>query len=248
MGFLRLLWRAPVILLWVFFGLFLVGIIYPFSQMPFKLWLNRNWSRGLVALCGVRVRVSGALAAPGALMLVSNHVSWLDIFIINSVRPTSFIAKSEIRQWPVVGSLVAGAGTLFIERTQRHAVLAVGEEMQRRFDCGETVGLFPEGTTSEGDRLLPFHSNLFAPARTAAVAVQPVALRYWHGPARSSLIAFVGEQTLVANVATVLRHRGLAVELVFLPSLSTGGVDGETPSRVQLSRAAHASIETALLK
>ena len=171
----------------------------------------------------------------GPVLLVANHVSWIDIFVLNSARATSFVAKSEIRSWPVIGWLVAGAGTLFIERGQRHAVHAMGESMQARFRQGDAVGLFPEGTTSEGSELRPFHASLFEPARAAAVEIQPVALRFLQHGQRSGFAAFIGDESLVANLWRVMGTTGLSVEVVFLPPLATRNADGSLPTRLELS-------------
>src|SRR5690606_2701047 len=162
-----------------------------------RQWLIRNWSRVLMACCGVKIRVRGQPKTEGAVLWVSNHVSWVDIFVLDSVRAVSFIAKSDIRKWPLLGWLVAGAGTLFIERGRRHAVRAVGHQMSERFARGEAVGLFPEGTTSTGQDVAPFHTSLFEPAIRAGVDVQPVALLFYHHGRRTTRYAFVGEQTLV---------------------------------------------------
>ena len=102
----------------------------------------------------MRVTQQGEPVLHGGVLWVVNHISWLDIFFLNGVRATAFIAKSEIRQWPVIGWLVAGAGTIFIERASRHAVHKVGLAMQTHFARKQAVGLFPEGTTSPGFDLM----------------------------------------------------------------------------------------------
>ena len=153
----------------------------------------------------------------GAQLWVSNHVSWLDIFILAGVRSVFFVAKSEIRSWPVIGWLVAKVGTVFLQRGQRQSIRKVGEEMQQRFERGEVIGLFAEGTTSTGFDVLPFHGSLFDPAIRAGVDIQPVALRFMYRGRRSDFAAFVGEETLVANLWTLLRARGVSVEVEFLP-------------------------------
>jgi len=184
--------------------------------------MNNAWSRALVWLCGVKVSVVGRPPMHSSGLWVSNHVSWIDIFILAGVRSVFFVAKSEIRRWPVVGWLVAKVGTVFLHRGQRHAVREVSEEMQRRFARGEVIGLFAEGTTSTGFDVLPFHASLFDPAIRAQVAIQPVALRFMYRGERSDFAAFVGEETLVANLWTLLRASGVQVEVVFLPEISPG--------------------------
>ncbi|MBV7484360.1 1-acyl-sn-glycerol-3-phosphate acyltransferase [Bordetella sp. BOR01] len=239
---LRLVLVAP----WIIFGLLCVGLVYPFMQLPARAGLNRHWSRCLMAMCGIRVVQSGTPLLAGPVLWVANHVSWIDIFVVNSVRATAFVAKSEIRNWPLIGWLAAGAGTLFIERGQRHAVHAVGESVQARFRQGVAVGLFPEGTTSEGDMVRPFHASLFEPARAAGVPIQPVVLRFLQHGQRNPLAAFVGEETLAANLWRVLGATGLSVEVEFLPPLSGQGPDGHPATRLELSRQAREAIAAAL--
>ncbi len=243
---LRFIPRCLLVIVLVLLGLLTVGLIYPFVGVRGRALLNRTWSRCLMRVCGVRLLVRGAPRRREAVLLVANHVSWIDIFAINAVRPTAFVAKAEIRRWPVVGWLVAGAGTLFIERGQRHAVQTVGTAMQRRFARGEAVGLFPEGTTTEGYELLPFHASLFEPARQAHVSIQPLALRFLRNGKRDHYASFVGEESLVANLWRVLGTRGLAVEAVFLPPLAQTNPDGSTVSRLELSRRARDGIRVHL--
>jgi len=244
---LRFIPRCAVVILLVLLGLLLVGAVYPFIGTKGRALLNRTWSRCLMRISGVRVLVRGTPRMREAVLLVGNHVSWIDIFVINAVRPTAFVAKSEIRRWPVVGWLVAGAGTLFIQRGQRHAVQTVGAAMQRRFSQGEAVGLFPEGTTTEGYDLLPFHASLFEPARQAGVTIQPLALRFMRNGKRDHYASFTGDESLVANLWRVLGERGLAVEAVFLPPLAQTDPDGTPVSRLELSRRAREGIRSHLL-
>ncbi|CAM3590451.1 hypothetical protein BOSP111201_14370 [Bordetella sputigena] len=243
---LRFLPRALAVALMVLLGLVLVGTVYPLVRARGRDLLNRTWSRCLLRVCGVRLLVQGEPLMQGPVLIVANHVSWLDIFVINAVRPTAFVAKSEIRRWPIVGRLVAGAGTLFLQRGHRHAIHTVGEAMKGRFAQGESVGLFPEGTTTEGFSLLPFHGSLFEPARQAGVAIQPVALRFLRHGRRDAFAAFVGEETLVGNLWRVLGARGLAVETFYLSPLAAeaGGAGGQT--RLEMAANARSRIQQAL--
>ena len=223
----------------------MVALVLPLGGDRVRRALTRRWSLLLMAFCGVRVTISGLPRAVGSVLWVANHVSWLDIFALNSVRPTIFVAKSEIRRWPVIGWLVAGAGTVFIERGHRHAIRAVGDAMKQRFAQDEVIGLFPEGTTSPGDGVLPFHTSLFDAAIRAQVDIQPVALRFYHRGQRSDYAAFVGEHTLVGNLWQVLGTTGLSIELVFLPELS--GVWCAEAGRITVASRAREAIEQAVV-
>jgi 1-acyl-sn-glycerol-3-phosphate acyltransferase len=197
-------------------------------------------------LCGVKIRARGEPRLNGPVLWVANHVSWIDIFVLNSVRPTTFVAKSEIRRWPVLGWLVAGAGTVFIERGRRHAVRAVGHQMKARFDEGMAIGLFPEGTTSPGHDVELFHSSLFDAAIRAGVDIQPVALRFMHRGERSDYVAFVGEQSLMQNLWCLLGTTGVEVEAVFLPVMS--GERCVESGRANVAAHAHRVIRAAVVQ
>jgi 1-acyl-sn-glycerol-3-phosphate acyltransferase len=244
LNLLRFIARLCLVVPWILIGLLIIALVYPWiSPVPTRAAINLRWSRCLMRMCGIKISVSGEARMSGPVLWVANHVSWIDIFVVNSVRATAFVAKAEIRSWPVIGWLAAGAGSLFIDRTQRHAVHDMGDAIQKCFDRGEAVGLFPEGTTSEGFALQPFHASLFEPARHARVDIQPVALRFFHKGRRSSYAAFVGEETLVANLWRVLGATGLSVEVVFLPIVSMAPNEaGEIPTRLQLSHAARDAI------
>lgn len=232
------------VILLILFGLVAVGCLFPLMPLKGRSWLNHHWSRCLMWCCGVRVVPQGVPVMDDSVFWVANHVSWVDIFVLNSVRTTAFVAKSDIRRWPVIGWLVAGAGTVFIERGQRQAIRVVGEQMKLRFAQGEVVGLFPEGTTSPGFDVSSFHTSLFEPAIRAGVAIQPVALRFFCGGERSDYISFVGEQSLVQNLWRLLGAAGSAVEVVFLQPLSAQQA-GEL-GRAQVAEYAHVAIRTAV--
>ncbi|WP_442595740.1 lysophospholipid acyltransferase family protein [Parapusillimonas sp. JC17] len=219
MNVLRFLLRAVFVATWILLGLLSVTLILPVASLRIRSCMTKHWSRALMFLCGVGIRVRGEARRTGPVMWVANHVSWIDIFVLNAVRPTAFIAKSDIRRWPIIGWLVAGAGTVFIERGHRHAVRAVGHQMKARFGQGEVVGLFPEGTTSPGYGVASFHSSLFDAAIRAGVDIQPVALRFFHRGRRSDYVAFVGEQNLIQNLWYLLGTTGVVVEAVFLPEM-----------------------------
>ena len=244
MNVLRFAARALACFIWVLLGLFTIATLFWCLGLPFRLWAKKYWSRILLWICGVEVVVSGEAIKTGPLLIVANHVSWLDIFVLNYVRSTAFIAKSEIRSWPVVGWLAAGADTIFIERGSRHAVHAVAKAVTVHFDRAQAVGLFPEGTTSEGFDVLPFYANLFEPARKSKVAIQPVALRYFHQNQRSSYPAYVGDETLVMNMWRVFGTTNIKVEIAFLPVVVEAGA--EAPIRSELSKQSREAIKSAL--
>lgn len=209
--------------MWIVVGLFSVGLLFSVLRSGGRRLMVLRMSRLLMTICGVRVILHGQAVQDRSVLYVSNHISWLDIFVLNSVRCTSFIAKSDIRRWPVIGWLVAGAGTVFIERGQRRAIQIVSQQMAVCFERGDAVGLFPEGTTSTGWEVRPFHASLFETAISLNVDIQPVALVFEHQGRRSERFAFVGEQSLVGNIWVLLSARHVSVHCHFLdvmPALS----------------------------
>ncbi len=132
-------------------------------------------------LCASRLRSADGRAhgLPGNLLIVANHISWLDIFVLNAVQPARFVAKAELARWPLVGRLIADCGTLFIERGRRpRRASDQSRRRARRSSAGDVIAIFPEGTTTDGSMLLPFHGSLLQPVIDARGHVQPMAIRY----------------------------------------------------------------------
>lgn len=225
-------------------AVYLLGVQWPRSAPQRREALAARWSRGLLALLAVRIEIEGASpGAPGSPALIAaNHVSWLDIFAINAVRHTRFIAKEEIRSWPLAGWIAARAGTLFLARGSRRDAARTTDAMAEALRSGHWVGLFPEGTTTAGDELLRFHSALFEPAIAHAVPVHPVALRYEH-PDGTLLreAAFVGEMSFAQSLASVIAVRSTVLRVVFSDPLGP-----ERVSRRELAMEAHRRIAASL--
>lgn len=187
-------------------------------------YLTARWSRQLLGTLGVRLRGSGA--APEAGLLVANHVSWLDIYAINALAPTTFVAKDELRHWPVIGWFSARTGTIFLERGSRNAAMAAKEHVVEKLRQGACVGIFPEGTTSHGDHVQPFHGALFQAAIDADAPVMPVALRYTNlvgAPTHGA--AYAGGTTFWQCLRAIAKADGFIVHLAFLPPQPPAGLD-----------------------
>lgn len=185
----------------------------------------RDWSADLVQLCGIDLQVTGA-PAPAPTLVAANHVSWIDIFAINAVQPVRFVSKAEAGNWPLIGPLVRGVGTLFIERERAQDVVRVIREMAQSLQDGHHVGVFPEGTTTLGHDLLPFHANLFqaACAGDCPVAVQPVLLFYAdaHSGRFSRAAAYVGDETMLGSLWRMSTAPRLRIEVDYLPPIQAG--------------------------
>ena len=160
------------------------------------------WSLQFLALWGIHLKVLGQPVASGPALLVSNHISWLDILVIHAARYCRFVSKSDIRDWPIVGPLATGSGTLYIERTSRKDALRMVHDMADAMRAGDVVAVFPEGTTSDGQSLLPFHANLIQSAIAADAPVQPMSLKFVDARTGELTLApcYIGDDTLLASI------------------------------------------------
>jgi 1-acyl-sn-glycerol-3-phosphate acyltransferase len=206
-------------------GLAEASLMFPNLRETERDARKRRWSKTLLSILSVSMREKNAPEKlPDRCMLVLNHISWLDIFVIDARYPATFIAKSEIRDWPVVGWLCTLVGTLYIERGKhsaaRHANRAIAGELER----GVLVAVFPEGTTTFGRSLEPFHAALFQPALDAAATLQPVALRYLDAAGKHTDAAgYVGETSFLESIWTIVSTRHIVAELNLLPPVSVRG-------------------------
>lgn len=219
------------------------AFVFPWCSSTRRDALVRGWSAGLLAILRVRVRVSGPV--PGAdvpAVIVANHISWLDIWLIDSQRACRFVAKSEVRDWPLVGWLAHKAGTLFIQRARRHHTAALNERIRAALEEHASVAIFPEGTTSDGRRLRRFFTSLLQPAADAGAPLIPVAIRYVAQDGGVDLApAYIDDMTLVDSLKTIVAARELRAELRFLPPIETRG-----KTRRDIARAAQDAIAAAL--
>ncbi len=238
-----ILFRLARLLLHLAAGLLTCALVFPRANPAERNAHIHRWSLKLLALCRVRLEVVGEVPRASHALVVANHISWLDIFVINAVQPHRFVAKSDIRDWPVIGWLCDKAGTIFIARGRVRDVRRIYEGLVEKLQAGEHVAFFPEGTTAKQGAVLPFHANLFEAAIEAKLPVQPFALRYVDGEGRLHPAAdFAGETTLVQSVWYILGARDMRVQLIPLPLLDTA----HEPHRRELAAAARASIVAAL--
>ena len=201
-----------------------------------------QWSRDMLRIMGVQLEVRGQAPAAGPCLVVANHISWLDILVINAAQPVRFVSKADVLRWPLLGSLVAGAGTLFIERERKRDALRVVHQCAEALQRGETVAVFPEGTTGSGPELLPFHANLLQSAVSVDAPLQPLALRYSLPNERhAQAAAYVGEMTLVASLWQVVSNKNLRADLQILPAIESQAMD-----RRALAEMARAAIQQAI--
>lgn len=174
----------------------------------------QRWCRWIVRAGGVQVRITGTTVPAGGLLLVANHISWLDIPLLAAVRPARMLAKAEIRRWPVAGPVAARGGVLFIDRDRLRALPGTVARIADVLRSGQAVAVFPEGSTWCGRAQGHFRRAVFQAALDAGVPVQPVHIRYrLAGGAASTAPAFVGEDSLLASMWRVVSARGLVAEV-----------------------------------
>ena len=218
-------WRLARVALHLLHGAALCGLVFPFLDATGRMQRVKTWSARLVAVLGITVQARGT-APSGPVLVVSNHVSWLDILALNAVQPLRFVSKADVRRWPLVGWLVACGGTLFIERDRKRDALRVVHQVADALREGHQVAVFPEGTTSDGHGLLPFHANLLQAAVSTSTRFQPVALRFSdEREAVSQTAAYVGDTHLLESVWRIAGAHGLRAEVRWLDPVSPGELD-----------------------
>ena len=223
-------------------GLATCALVFPLASNGVRERLTRRWSRKLLGICGVTVEQAGASPVLGHALIVANHVSWLDIFVINALHPCRFVAKAEIRSWPVLGWLAAGAGTIFIARGNRRELRHIFKGLVTVLQQGQRVAFFPEGTTSRQGEVLPFHANLFEAAIDAQVAVQPYALAYLDAQERfHASVDYVGDTTFVDSLFAILEGPPVRARLQVLAPIDAAGAH-----RRELAEQAHATVAQVL--
>lgn len=240
---IKLAWRLARVIVHLVQGLATCALVFPWAGAPLRERLVRRWSARLLGICRVRVERAPGTPALEHALIVSNHISWLDIFVINALLPSRFVAKAEIRAWPVVGWLVAQAGTVFIARGNRRELRHIFKGIVDALGQRQRVAFFPEGTVAAQGQLLPFHANLFEAAIDAGVPVQPYALAYvdahggWH-----AAVDYTGDTTFVQSILRILGGAPVTARLASLAPIPAG----QGTHRRELAQQAQEAIRVAL--
>jgi len=227
----------------VVLGLLISAFVFPWVGKKRQLRIIRWWSKGMLATMAVKVTVHGRHPpASHPTLLVSNHVSWLDVWVILSVHPVRFVAKSDIAAWPLAGWLVKQAGTIFIERARRSDTARINQRIADVMARPEAVAVFPEGTTTDGTQLRAFHASLFQPALSPGARLAAAAIRY---PLRDGSpnvdASYAGDRSLLQSIRLILAQPVVRAELHFL-----GYVDPEGKTRRELADESRAIIARGL--
>ncbi len=194
--------RFTLLIFYLIKGYLIVLFKFPLLSHRLRQQEVQKWSIKVLQCFGIIVHLEGAFTFRGPLLIVSNHISWLDVLVLHSVGYCRFVAKSEIGGWPVVGFLTRKTGMFFIEREKPRSAIKVVQTMSEALQEGSVLAVFPEGTTSDGTDLLPFHANLVQAAVSANAPVQPLCISYLDRASglQTQAPSFVGEITLVQSV------------------------------------------------
>ncbi len=207
---LRALWHA-------FAGWATIVVVFP-RLLPDQRYIRvQVWARQMLAILGIDLQLRGTPPAQGPVLLVANHISWLDIPVMHAARHCRFVSKSEVRHWPLIGTLSTGTGTLYIERESRRDAMRVVHQMADALKAGDILAVFPEGTTSDGISLLPFHANLIQAAIAASVPVQPVALSFIDVATGQTSLApcYINDDTLFGSIWRTLTAPRIAAVVTY---------------------------------
>jgi len=233
---IRAAWRLALVALHLGWGCSVVALTFPWRSIPSQRRAKRIWSRQLLRRLGIRLEAGGVLPECGVLV-VANHVSWIDIFVINALRACAFVCKDDVRHWPVIGWLTARTETIFIQRGSRSAARRTAEEVAEALRQDGAIVAFPEGTTTNGTELLPFRPAMLQAAIDAQVPLVPVAIRYRdRGNAISPAPAYDGDISLMQCLRAITLADDLVAVATVLPA-----IDAPTARR-HLADAAHARI------
>jgi 1-acyl-sn-glycerol-3-phosphate acyltransferase len=206
-------------------GWFTIRFAFPKLTVSKREERVQVWAVRMLQILGIELRLRGAPPAAGPMLLVANHISWLDILLLHAARHCRFVSKADVRRWPLIGTLATGAGTLYIERESRRDAMRVVHHMTESLRAGEVLAVFPEGTTSDGRQLLPFHANLIQAAISADAPIQPVALSFTDVATQRQSFSpsYIGDETLVGSIWRTLSGPPLAAVLVFGPPQRAAG-------------------------
>ena len=236
--------RLLRILTHILLGILIVAVSWPLTQEKTRTKLTKWWCRQLLDCFNIQVFLFGETPQDNATnnMFLANHVSWADIYALNSVLPLQFIAKSDINQWPILGYLVRKSGTIFINRNSRKDTSRIVKMTTDRLLAGANVGFFPEGTTTDGTSLAHFKSSLIQAAINANAMLRPVAIRYPLSIGGiNTEMAYAGETTLGQSMMRILKQKEPVVELYFLAP-----IDPQSANRQALSELVFTSIANQL--
>ena len=219
-------------------GLLLAAFAFPCLPAAKRLRLRQRWSARLLSVLGIRLQTDEPFVVPGSL-LVANHVSWIDVFVINAAYPAAFVSKAEVRQWPLIGWLAAKNETVFLRRGSRGHARIVNGEIGALLGQGRHVAIFPEGTTTDGSHVLGFHAALLQPAIEAGAPIQPLAIAYRLPDGRYTRApAYDGDISLLDCIKAIIAEPEIIARVRVAPAIQPGTL----PDRKAIAHAAREAI------
>ena len=239
--------RGARVIVHLLAGLFWVLLAFPFFSPERRRWVRTRWSQELLRHFGFTLKTEGALPAkPG--LIAANHVSWIDIFAVNALMPVAFVSKDDVIHWPIIGTLARHNETIFLQRGSRGHAHTIGKAMAERLTAGSWLAVFPEGTTTDGTHLHPFHAALLQPAIDAGVPVTPVSLSYENTDGKRTLLpAYTGDTSLWESFCRILSARHLVIRLTIgQPVQIEPGEENGNRGRKRLAQSLRDQIEAAL--
>jgi 1-acyl-sn-glycerol-3-phosphate acyltransferase len=183
----------------------------------FGRWLIRKWMQVLNWILGLEIEQHGR---PAQGLMVANHVSWLDVMAINSLTETRFLSKADVKHWPLIGVLVSLSGTLYLERGSLSSLRKINKILQELIRRQRSIVIYPEGTTTDGSKVLHFHGGLFQAALNNHAGVQPVAIRYHEHGELDKVAPFIGDDAFFPHLVRILSRPCTCVTISFLPRIN----------------------------
>jgi 1-acyl-sn-glycerol-3-phosphate acyltransferase len=212
-----------------------MALVFPFIGDTRRRHITKRWSDGVLEIFGLTLEVEGkphVRTGREPVLMVGNHISWIDIYAYLCVGDFRFVAKSEVKAWPLIGWFARNIGTIFVERDRPRDAVRVGRELRDALDAGHAVCLFPEGTTTDGSVVLPFSSVLISAAVDRGVPVQPVSIAYRRPDGGAcTRAAFTGDATLVASIWELAGGGRSVVRLSFLDPIPVAGTERRALAR-----------------
>ncbi len=217
------IYRGIRLVIHLLYGLLIAATILSFFKPEKRDKIISYWSRGLVGIFNIRLIVQGDRPTwqSRGILFIANHISWFDIFALNSVRTIRFIAKLDIRGWPILGWFVEKGNTLFIDRSKRSEATRMVEITAKALENGDLLAFFPEGTTTDGTHLLPFKASLIQAAINTQTTVWPVAIQYLNAEGKIDInMGYYGDISLAGSMLKMLKIHQPTMILSYLEPLS----------------------------
>ncbi|MFN7093891.1 MAG: lysophospholipid acyltransferase family protein [Burkholderiales bacterium] len=220
MKHIALIIRLVSLTIIILVSLLMVLLLFPITPRKQWAYVARKWAKIILLCVGVRIEVIGNKDddyIKANTMVISNHISWLDIPVLYTLHFVNFIGRAEIRKWPLLNLLVKSGGTIFIARDKKRELVKLNQYISEKLINGATIGLFPEGKTGNGDQVLPFKSSLLEAALIAKSSLLPVVIKYYTKTGKQAQeVTYANDINLWQTIRNTLQLNGLHVKLILL--------------------------------